>query len=86
MIIRQPNTYVTSSHEVGFVDTLALYNAYMTREGNSSDRTFNGYWKSLALRTYSAQPAKKTQSNVICERMHQTLNNVLRAPVHTNSP
>jgi hypothetical protein len=43
--------------KVGFVDILVLYDVYMTREVNSSDRTFNGYWKSLALRTY-AQPAK----------------------------
>jgi hypothetical protein len=32
LIIRQPNTYVTSSHKVGFVDILALHNVYMTRE------------------------------------------------------
>jgi hypothetical protein len=57
LIIRQPNTYVTTSHKVGFVDTLTLYNAYMTRAVNSSDRTFNGYWKSLVSRMYS-QPAK----------------------------
>ncbi len=71
--------------KVGFVDTLVLYDTCMTREVNSSDRTFNGYWESLALRTY-AQPAKKSQSNVICERMHQTINNVLRTLVHTNPP
>jgi hypothetical protein len=57
LIIKRPNTYMTSSQEVGFADTLALYNVYMTREVNSSDRTFNGYWKSLASRMY-AQPAK----------------------------
>jgi hypothetical protein len=50
-------TYVTSSHKVGFVDILALYKVYMTREVNSSDRTFNGFWKSLASKMY-AQPAK----------------------------
>jgi hypothetical protein len=55
MIIRQQNTYVTSSRKVGFVNTLTLYDAYMTREVNSLDRTFNGYWKSLALRTYAQQ-------------------------------
>jgi hypothetical protein len=44
--------------QVGFVDTLVLYNVYMTtREVNSLDRTFDGYWKSLASRMY-AQPAK----------------------------
>ncbi len=48
---------MTSSFKVGFVDTLVLYNAYMIREVNSSDRTFNGYWKSLASRMY-AQPEK----------------------------
>jgi hypothetical protein len=41
----------------GFVNTLVLYDVYMTREAKSLDRTFNGYWKSLALRMY-AQPAK----------------------------
>jgi hypothetical protein len=30
--------------------------------------------------------SKKSQSNVICERMHQTVNNVLRTLVHTNLP
>jgi hypothetical protein len=57
----------------------------MTREVDSLDRTFNGYWKSLALRMY-AQPAKNPQSNAICERMHQTVNNVLRTLMHTNPP
>jgi hypothetical protein len=57
LIIRQPNTYMTSLQKIGFVDTLALYDVYMTREVNSSDRTFNGYWKSLASRMY-VQPAK----------------------------
>jgi hypothetical protein len=72
LIIRQPNTYVTSSHKVGFVDTLALYDVYMTRVVNSLDRIFNGYWKSLASRMY-AQPAK----------IH---NLKLRTLVHTNPP
>ncbi len=30
--------------------------------------------------------SKKSQSNAICERMHQTVNNVLRILVHTNPP
>ncbi len=30
--------------------------------------------------------SKKPQSNAICERMHQTVANVLRTLVHTNSP
>jgi hypothetical protein len=54
---KQPNTFVTSSHKVGFVDTLILYDVYMTKEVNSLDRIFNGYWKSLASRMY-ARPAK----------------------------
>ncbi len=40
-MIRQPNTYMTSSQKGGFVDTLALYDFYMTRKENSLDRTFN---------------------------------------------
>jgi hypothetical protein len=57
IITRQPNTYVTSSHKLGFVDTLVLYNIYMTKKVNSLDKNFNSYWKSLATRMY-AQPAK----------------------------
>jgi hypothetical protein len=76
---------MTSSHKVGFVDTLVLYNVYMTKEVSSSDKTCNGYSKSLASRMY-AQPAKNPQSNAICERMHQTVNNVLRTLAHTNPP
>jgi hypothetical protein len=30
--------------------------------------------------------SKKTQSNAICERMHQTVTNLLRTLVHTNPP
>ncbi len=33
-----------------------------------------------------SQPAKNTQSKAICERMHQTVTNVLRTLVHTNPP
>jgi hypothetical protein len=40
---KQLSTYMTSSCNDGFVDTLVLYNACMTREVNSSDRTCNGY-------------------------------------------
>jgi hypothetical protein len=50
----------------------------MTKEVNSLDRTFNGYWKSLASRMY-AQPAE------ICN-LNQTVTNVLRTLVHTNPP
>jgi hypothetical protein len=85
LIIGQPNTYMTSSRKVGFVNTLVLYDVCMTREGNSSDRTFNGYWKSLQFRMY-AQPAKNPQSNAFCERMHQAVNNVLRTLEHTYPP
>jgi hypothetical protein len=85
LIVRQPNTYVTSSRKVGFVDILVLYDVYMTREMNSLDRTFNGYWKSLALRMY-AQPAKNPQSSAICQRVYQTVNNVQRTLVHNNLP
>jgi hypothetical protein len=76
---------MTSSCKVGFVDILVLYDVYMIREVNSSDRTFNGYRKSLASRMYT-QPAKNPQSNAICERMHQTVTNVLRTLVHSNPP
>jgi hypothetical protein len=43
LIIRQPKPNVTSSHKVGFVNTLILYDVYMTREVSSLDKTFNGY-------------------------------------------
>ncbi len=76
---------MTSSHKVGFIDILALYDVYMAGEVNLLDKIFNGYWKSLALRMY-AHLAKNPQSNAICERMHQTVNNVLRTLVHTNPP
>ncbi len=85
LITRQPDTYVTSSHKVGFANTLALYDVYMTMEVKSLDRTFKGYWKSLASRMY-AQPAKNLQSTAICERMQQTVTDVLRTQVHTNPP
>jgi hypothetical protein len=55
--MRQPNTYVVSSLKVGVVGILVLYNTYMTKEVNSSNRTFNDYWKSLAKMMY-AQRAK----------------------------
>jgi hypothetical protein len=46
---------MTSSLKVGFVDFTILYNTYMTKEVNSSNRIFNGYWKSLALMMYAQQ-------------------------------
>ena len=41
---------MTSSHKVGFVDILVLYDVYMIKEVNSLDRIFESYWKSLASR------------------------------------
>jgi hypothetical protein len=55
LIIRQPNTYMTSSRKNGFVNILVLYDVYMTNEANSLDKTFNGNWKSLASWTYDQQ-------------------------------
>jgi hypothetical protein len=57
----------------------------MTKEVNSFDNTFNGYWKSLASRM-CAQPAKIQNLMQFCERMHQTVTNVLRTLIHTNPP
>jgi hypothetical protein len=48
---------MTSSLKVGYVNILVPYDVYMTREVNSLDKIFNGYWKSLASRMF-AQPAK----------------------------
>jgi hypothetical protein len=48
----------------------------MTKEVNSPDRTFNGV----------CLTSKNPQSNAICERMQQTVTNVLRTLVHTNPP
>jgi hypothetical protein len=56
----------------------------MIREVNSSDRTFNGYWKSLASRM-NAQPAK-IRNLMQSVKVHQTVTNVLRTLVHTNPP
>jgi hypothetical protein len=58
---------------------------HMTREVNSSDRNFYSYWKSLAFKDVCST-SKNPQSNAICERIHQTVNNVLRKLVHTNPP
>ncbi len=51
------------------------------------DTIFNGYWESLAFRMCAQSATRKIpQSNAICERMHQTVNIVLRTLVHTNPP
>jgi hypothetical protein len=42
---------------IGYVGILVLYDVHMTREVNLLDKTFNGYWQSLASRMF-AQPAK----------------------------
>jgi hypothetical protein len=55
-----------------------------TKEVNSLDRTFNGYLKFSIKDVCST--SKHPQSNAICERMHQTVTNVLRTLVHTNPP
>ncbi len=69
------------------MDTLVLYNVYMTKEVNSLDRIFNGYWKSLASSIKDVcSTSKNPQSNAICERMHQTVTNVLKTLVHTIPP
>ncbi len=36
--------------------------------------------------TWAGPPSKNPQSNAICERMHQTVTNVLRTLVHNNPP
>jgi hypothetical protein len=51
----------------------------MTRAVNLLDETLNSYWN-------VCQASKNPQHHAICERMHQTVNNVLRTRVHTNPP
>jgi hypothetical protein len=75
---------VTSSHKVGFVDILVLYDVYMTREVNSLE---NFQWQ---LEIFSIKDvcstSKNPQSNAIYGRMHQTVTNVLRTLVYTDPP
>ncbi len=85
LITRQPNTYVTSSHKVGFVDTLALYNVYMLKGGESIGQNFQWLLEIFSIKDVCSA-SKNPQSNVICERMHQAVTNVLRTLVHTNPP
>jgi hypothetical protein len=54
----------------------------MTKEVNSLDKTFNGYCKTFGIK----DECSTKQSNAICERMHQSVTNVLRTLVHTNPP
>jgi hypothetical protein len=75
---------VTSSHKVGFVDALVLYDVYMSKEVIIQQ---NFQW---LLEIFSIEDvyltSKNPQSNAICESMHQTVTNVLRTLVHTSPP
>jgi hypothetical protein len=85
LILRQLNTYVTSSRKVGFVDTLTLYNVYMTREVILIGQNFQWLLEIFCIKDVCST-CKNQQSNAICQRMHQTVNDVLRILVHTNPP
>jgi hypothetical protein len=52
--------------------------------GEFIGQNFQLFWKCSASGCLFNQ--QNPQSNAICERMHQTVNNVLRALVHTNPP
>ena len=55
--------------------------------GEFIGQNINGYWKSSASSIKDVcATSKNPQSNAICERMHQTVTNVLRTLVHTNPP
>jgi hypothetical protein len=82
LITRQPNIFVTRSLKVGYVDILVLYVAYTTREVHSLDKIFNAVGNLLHQGSLLNQ--QNPQSIAICERMHQTINNVPRTLVNTN--
>ncbi len=84
MVTRQPNTHVTSSHKVGFVDILVLYHLH-DKGGEFIEQNFQWPLEIFSIKDICST-SKNLQSNAICERMHQTVTNVLRTLVHTNPP
>jgi hypothetical protein len=78
---------VTSSHKVGFVDTLVSCPVQCLHDKGGEFIGQNFQW---LLEIFSFKDvcwtSKNPQSNAICERMHQTVTNVLRTLVHTNPP
>jgi hypothetical protein len=56
----------------------------MTREVNSSEN-FQWLLEIFCIKDVCST-SKNPQSNAFCERMHQTVTNVLRTLVHTNPP
>jgi hypothetical protein len=74
-----------NSCRLGSVFILDLYGVYMTKVVNSLDENTNGYLRCLASKIF----APLVKSSVECymyERMHQTVENVLRILVHGNPP
>ena len=59
---------------------------YMIMEENSIDRNSKRYWYNVRSRTYLPTTSKNPQANVICERMHQTVGNLLRTLLYSNPP
>jgi hypothetical protein len=73
---------VTISHKVGFVNTLILYDVPHDKGGEFIRQNFQ--W--LFSIKDKCSTSKNPQSNAICERMHETITNVLKTLVHTNPP
>jgi hypothetical protein len=84
-MIRQTNTYVTSSCKVGFFLYPCPVRCLHDKGGEFIGQNFQWLLEIFSIKDVCST-SKKTQSNAICERMHQTVTNVLRTLVHTNPP
>ncbi len=57
----------------------------LNKGGEFIGQNFQWLMESFSIKDVCST-SKKIQSNAICKRMHQTINNVLRTLVHTNPP
>ncbi len=85
LIIRQPNTYLTSSRKVGFVEPPCPVQCLRDKGGEFIGQNFQWLLEIFSIKD-ACSTSKNPQSNAICERMNQAVINVLRTLVHTNPP
>jgi hypothetical protein len=74
-----------NSHNVGQRIIHGLGIVYMILVQNSQDQNSKRCYKNCHIRDVCTT-AKNPQFNAVCERMHQTVGNVLRTLLHGNSP
>ena len=84
-MIKHQKQYLGDTLNVGYHDIRGHKDVYMILEENLLEQSSKLSYKNCHIKDVCTS-AKNPQANAVCERMHQTVGNVLRTLLHGEPP